>query len=114
MRNHQQVLDTANGTKLAELQILEPEDTKQLRPVDAATLKLLQDPDYTHMYVNELMNSGENEQNSGNFWFPLPENPGNEEEHTPIERRILKEICELIKKRTTRPNKGSRVKKKYP
>ena len=46
-----------NQTKLAELQILKPEDTKQIRPVDAATLKLLQDPDDTQMYVSELMKS---------------------------------------------------------
>ena len=98
-----------NHTKLAELQILKPEDTKQIRPVDAATLKLLQDPDDTHMYVNQLMKSSENEQNVENFWFPTPENPGNEEEHTPIQRRILKEIRELIKKEqldTTRDQKS--------
>ena len=46
-----------NHTKLAELQILNPDDTKQIRPVDAAALKLLDDPDDTHMYVNELMKS---------------------------------------------------------
>ena len=55
-----------NHTKLAELQILKPEETKQLRPIYAAALKLPQDPD-THMYVNELMKSNENEQHSENF-----------------------------------------------
>ena len=49
-----------NHTKLAELQILKPEDTKQKRPIDAAALKLLQDLDDTHMDVNELMTAGEN------------------------------------------------------
>ena len=45
-----------NDTKLAELQILEPEDTKQIRPVKAAAaLKLLGDPDDSHMYRHELM-----------------------------------------------------------
>ena len=81
-----------NHTKLAELQILKPEDTKQIRPIDAAALKLLEDPDDTHMYVNELMKANETEQNDENFWFPTPDNPGNEDEHTPIQRRILKEI----------------------
>ena len=52
-----------NHTKLAELQILKPEDTKQIRPIDVATLTTLQDPDDTHMYVNELMKSTNNEQN---------------------------------------------------
>ena len=100
-----------NHTKLAELQILKPEDTKQLRPVDAATLKLLQDPGDTHMYVNELIKSSENEQNSKNFWFPTPENPGNEAEHTPIQRRILKEIRELIKKQQLDPTKDQESRK---
>ena len=78
-----------NHTKLAELQILKPEETKQIRPINAAALTLLQDPDDTHMYVNELMKSSENEQNNEKFWFSSPENPGNEEEHTPIRRRII-------------------------
>ena len=47
------------------------------------------------MYVNKLMKSNENEQNNENFWFPTPKNPGNEDEHTPIQRRISKEIREL-------------------
>ena len=75
-----------NHTKLAKLQTLKLEDTKQIRPIDAAALTLLQDPDDTHMYVNELMKSSENEQNNENFWFPTLENPRNEEEHTPIQR----------------------------
>ena len=86
-----------NHTKLAELQILRPEDAKQIRPVNVATLATLQDPDDTHTHVNELKKSTNNEQNDENLWFPTPENPGNEDEHTPIQRRILKEIRELIK-----------------
>ena len=68
-----------NHTKLAELKILKPEKkTKQIRPIDAAALKLLQDPDDTHIYVNELNKSSEKEQSGENFWFPTPENPGKE------------------------------------
>ena len=102
-----------NHTKLAELQILKPEDTKQIRPVDAAALKLLEDPDDTHMYINELMKSNEHEQNDENLWFPTPENPGNEEEHTPIQRRILKEIRELIQKENLDPTKDPESRQKF-
>ena len=56
-----------NHTKMVELQILKPEDTKSMRPIDAAPVKLLQDPNDTHMYVNELMKSKENEQNDENL-----------------------------------------------
>ena len=72
-----------NHNKLAEVQILKPEETKQIRPIDAAALKLLQDPDDTHMYVSELKKSNKNERNSETSWFPTPENLGNEEKHTP-------------------------------
>ena len=74
---------------MAELLIFKPEDTKHIRPTDAAAFKLLQDPDDTHMYVNELMKPSENEQNDETLWFPTPENPRDEEEHTPIQRKIL-------------------------
>ena len=43
-----------NFTKVAELQILKPEDTKQRLPIEAIALKLLQDPNVTQMYVNEI------------------------------------------------------------
>ena len=59
------------------------------------------------------MKSNENEQNSENFWFPTPENPGNEEEQTPIQRRILKEIRELIKKEEVDPTKDLESRKKF-
>ena len=29
------------------------------------------------------------------YWFPTPQNPGNEREHTPIQTRILNELREL-------------------
>ena len=65
------------------------------------------------MYVNELMKSNETEQSDENLWFPKPENPGHEEEHTPIQRRILKEIRELIKKEELDPTKDQESRKKF-
>ena len=59
-----------NHTKLAELQTLKPEDMKQIQPIDAASLKLVQDPDDTHMYVNELMKYSKKELYAENLWFP--------------------------------------------
>ena len=56
-----------NHTKLAEMEILKPEDRKHIRPIDAAALKLPKDPDDTHMYVKELMKSKKNEQNNENL-----------------------------------------------
>ena len=92
---------------------MRPEDAKQIRPVDVATLTTLQDPDDTHMYVKELMKSTNNEQNDENLWFPTPENPRNEDEHTPIQRRIIKETRELIKKEQFDPTKDPESRKEF-
>ena len=102
-----------NHPKLAELQILKPEKLNKMRPIDAPALKLLQDPDDTHVYVNELMKSSKHEQNNEIFWFPTPENRGTEEEHTPIQRRILKEIREFIKKEELDPTKDQESIKQF-
>ena len=59
------------------------------------------------------MKFNENEQNVENFWFPTPENPGNEDEHTPIQRRILKEIRELVKKEELDPTKDQESRKQF-
>ena len=67
------------NTKVAEMQILTPEDTKHIRPIDIAALKILEDHDGAVAYIQELMKT--DDQHEDNFWFPTPENPGNE--HTP-------------------------------
>ena len=71
---------------------------KQMPPIDAATLKIHQEPDDPHMYVNEPMKVSENKQIKEKFRSPTPENKGNEAEHTPIQRRIIRKIRKLSKK----------------
>ena len=41
------------------------------------------------------MKTNKNPESNEAYWFPTPENPGNVQEHTPIQRRILKELQEL-------------------
>ena len=82
-------------TKLAELQILKPEETKSIRAVDIAALNLLTEHDDVVAYVNALMQVDSSEQIEEKFWFPTPENPGDESEHTPIQQRILRELRQL-------------------
>ena len=43
------------NTKLAELQVLNPEETKSIRPVDLAALSLLTNHDDVVTYVNAHM-----------------------------------------------------------
>ena len=60
------------------------------------------DPDLI-TYLNELLRTNKPDQQANNFWFPTPENPGNTDEHTPIQTRILKELCELQQKEKLNP-----------
>ena len=66
-----------------------------IRPVDIAALNLLTEHDDVVTYINALMQVERPDDNEEKFWFPTSENPGNGSEHSPIQRRILKELQEL-------------------
>ena len=71
--------------------MVRPDDTKQKRP------KFLHEPDDANIYVHdELMKTKQDDQYDKVYSYPPTENPGNEDEHPPIQQRILKEIPELI------------------
>ena len=52
------------------------------------------DPDLV-TYLTELVRTNKPDQQNITFWFPTLENPGNPEDLTPIQTRILKELCDL-------------------
>ena len=74
-----------------------PEQMKYVKPVDpASTWHLLQnDQEQAALYVSRLIKTNKKSQNTENYWFPTPENSGNPEEHTPIQKRILRELQAL-------------------
>ena len=63
------------------------------------------------MSVSELVKWNDTEQNEDNFWLPTPENPGNEEGNTPIQRKILEEIRARNKKEELDTNKDVKLRK---
>ena len=85
------------GLHIANFSVMTPEQMKYVKPVDpASTWHLLQnDQEQAAHYVSSLIKTNRNPQNSENYWFPTPENPGNPEEHTPIQKRILRELQAL-------------------
>ena len=85
------------NTKLAELQILKPEATKSIRPVDITTLKLLTDHDDVVTYVNVRQ----------------PDNPGTESEHTLIQQKILQKLRELEVLEKLNPKKSEESRNKF-
>ena len=62
----------AKDTKISELQILYPEETKMIRPVDIAALNLLTKHDDVVTYINALIEVEQHEDNEEKFWFPTP------------------------------------------
>ena len=64
------------------------------------------DPDLI-TYLTELLGKNKPYQQNNTFWFPTPENPGNTEDHTPIQTRVLKELHELQQKIKLNPKDGA-------
>ena len=71
-----------------------PKQMKYVKPVDpVSNWHLLQnDQEPAAHYVSSLIKTNKNPRNFENFWFHTPENPGNPDEHTPIQKRILREL----------------------
>ena len=87
------------NTQIAEFSVVTPEQSMFIKPVDTAILSMIPegDPDLiTHL--TELLRTNKPDQQNNIFWFPIPENPGNTEDRTPIQTRILKELRELQQK----------------
>ena len=92
------------NTQIAEFSVVTPEHSNFFKPVDTVILKLIPegDPDLV-TYLTELLRTNKPDQQNNTFWFPTPENPGNTEDHTPIQTRILTELRELQRKEKLNP-----------
>ena len=85
------------GTHIANFSILTPEQTKHIRPVNPTSVRhlLSNSHDDAIHYINSLLKTSKPDEVNETYWFPTPQNLGNEKEHTPIQTRILKELREL-------------------
>ena len=78
------------NTQIAEFSAVTPDQSKFIKPVDMAILSMIPEGDPVLItYLIELLRTNKQDQQTNTFWFPTPENPGNTEEHTPIQTRIL-------------------------
>ena len=55
------------------------------------------DPDLVTC-LTELLRTNKTDQQNNTSWFPTAENPGNTEDHTPIQTRIVTQLRELQRK----------------
>ena len=85
------------GTHMANSSILSPEQTKHIRPVNPTSVRHLLNNNHEDaiLYINSLLKTSKPDEVKETYWFPTPQNPGTEKEHTPIQTRILNELREL-------------------
>ena len=85
------------GTHIANSSILTPEQTNHIRPVNPTSVRhvLNNNHDDAIHYINSLLQTTKTDEVNETYWFPTPQNPGKEREHTPIQTRILNELREL-------------------
>ena len=70
------------GTRNANFSILTPEQTKHIRPVNptSVTHLLNNSHDDALHYINSFLKTSKNNNVNQTYWFPTPQNPGNEKE----------------------------------
>ena len=84
-------------THMANFSILTPKQTKHIRPVNPTSVRHLLNNNHDDAihYINSFLKTSKTDEVNETYWFPTPQNPGKEKEHTPIQTRILKELREL-------------------
>ena len=82
---------------MANFSILILEQTIDIRPVNPTSLRYLLNNNHDDAihYKNSLLTTSKTHEVNETYWFPTPQNPGNEREHTPIQTLILNELREL-------------------
>ena len=85
------------GMHKANFSILTPEQIKHIRQVNLTSVwHLLNNihDDAIH-YINSLLKTSKTDEVNETYWFPTPQNPGNEREHTPIQTPFVNKLREL-------------------
>ena len=88
---------------------------KYVKPIDPVTTwHLLQDnPEKSAYYASSLIKSPKAEDNSENYWFPTPEQPGDPQTHTPIQQRVLRELRNLQELEKLNPQDDPESRKQF-
>ena len=64
-------------------------------------------------YVSSLLKANRNNDQYEQYWFPTPENPGDEDSHTPIQRRFLQELRKLQEAEQLNPQNDEESRRKF-
>ena len=85
------------GSHIANFSVITPGQMKYVKPIDPVTTwhLLQEDLENAAIYVSSLIKSSKPANFRDNYWFPTPEDPGDPQQHTPIQKRILEELLNL-------------------
>ena len=88
---------------------------KHVKPTDpVSTWHLLNENEEDAIYyVGSLIKANRNNDQYEQYWFPTPENPGDEDSHTPIQRRILQELRNLQEAEQLNPQNDDESRRKF-
>ena len=64
-------------------------------------------------YISSLLKANRNNDQNEQYWFPTPGNPGDEASHTPIQKRILRELRNLQEAATLNPQENEESRRKF-
>ena len=104
------------GMHLANFSEMTPEQMKHVRPIDpVSTWHLLNEneEDAVH-YISRLLKANRNNNQYEQYWFPTPENPGDEASHTPIQKRIFRDLQKLQEAESSNPQEDKESRQKFP
>ena len=103
------------GMHIANFSVMTPEQMKHVRPIDpVSTWHLLNENEEDAIYyISSLLKADRNNDQYEQFWFPTPENPGDETTHTPIQQRILKELRNLQNLEQLNPHDDAESRRKF-
>ena len=103
------------GSHIANFSVLTPEQMKYVKPIVLVTTwHLLQDnPENAAYYASNLIKSPKTSDDSENYWFPTPEEPGDPQTHTPIQQRTLRELRNLQNLEKLNPQDDSESRKLF-
>ena len=103
------------GLHIANFSVLTPEQMKHVKPIDpVSTWHLLNENEEDAIYyVSSLLKANRNNDQYEQYWFPTPENPGDEDSHTPIQRRILQELRNLQEAEQLNPQNDDESRRKF-
>ena len=85
------------GVQIVNFAVMIPEQMKHVRPIDPVSTRHLlnQNEEDVIYYISSLFKANGNKDHYEQCWFPIPENPGNEVSHFPIQQKILRELRNL-------------------